>query len=55
MIYIKDYKKIHSKDWHAQSHRQAFDLELECYFRISRKENFPTLLDYDKKNMILVL
>ncbi len=52
MVYIKDYNKIKEKNW-GGSYRQAFELELECYKRISGKENFPTLIDYDTKNMIL--
>lgn len=55
MIYIKDYNKIENKNYHNLTYRQAYDLELECYTRISGKKNFPTLLDYDAKKMIFIL
>ena len=55
MRYIKDYNKIKNKNYHNLTYRQAYDLELECYLRISGKKNFPNLLDYDSKKMIFVL
>jgi hypothetical protein len=55
MIYIKNYNKIQGKHYHGQTYKQAFDLELECYLRINGSENFPKLLDYDQKNLILKL
>jgi tRNA A-37 threonylcarbamoyl transferase component Bud32 len=53
---IKNYSKYdpNSKKF-GLTPSKAFDLELECYKRLSSYDNFPILIDFDKTNLEIIL
>ena len=53
---IKNYSKYDSNSKRfGLAPYEAFDLELECYKRLSSYNNFPTLIDFDKTNLEIIL
>jgi serine/threonine protein kinase len=53
---IKKYLKYDSNSTRfGLTSPEAFNLELECYKRLSSHDNFPTLIDFDKTNLEIML
>lgn len=52
--HVKIYKGYKPRRvYNRLTKREAFELELEIYKRISGEKNFPKLINYDKKKMTL--
>jgi len=52
MIYNKKIKH-QINDWSGYTIKEAFDIEIECYNRLSKFPNFAKLLSFDEKNYTL--
>jgi len=53
---IKIFKKYRKRGIHnGMTLEQVFDLELEIYNRLSKYDNFPKLISYDKNNFTITI
>jgi predicted Ser/Thr protein kinase len=57
---MKSYKRIYKgynpkRNFNNLTKKEAFELELEIYKRVSGEDNFPKLISYDEKKLELII
>jgi len=52
-VYVKNFKRFNT--YSDLYNKEAYELELDCYYRLSKYKNFPSLIDYNSKDLTITL